>query len=403
MHIRIACAACAMLLAPLISFAGQNGRTPMEDFVVHGTINVALGNENGLVVLTDSMLTGGDGRQLPKPGQKLFKLDDSTVCSFAGFASAPAGTGDAAVPDLYTDTSAIIHEYARQSARLAPQGIVERLRALAFLFDRHLSKIANVRDVLGAAGRYDLELIVAGYDLDDKPKIGRIVLRAKNESGSFIFKVEEPSLTTVENKLVWKLNGMRTVAEQILGHPESRPNDAVLDQYAASLSDNGGKSLTVENMVGLAKRLADYSSQAYPEVGGPNQIAILRKRHILSIEQPEFPEPSKSLLHFSLIVKSYFRNAGPIRGNGIPIVFVRCSWIEMQQELDGNYFIGSDFTNSRLLYDGGIVNLKTDTNQVTDSVLVIGPHVKPDDETVRHLAEAFSWSRIERAEPKTAP
>lgn len=43
--------------------------------VVHGTINVVLGNQNGLVVLTDSMLTAGDHQQ-PDPGQKLFQLDD---------------------------------------------------------------------------------------------------------------------------------------------------------------------------------------------------------------------------------------------------------------------------------------------------------------------------------------
>jgi hypothetical protein len=46
------------------------------------TINVALGNENGMVVLTDSMLTAG-ARQRPDPGQKLFKSDDRTACSLA--------------------------------------------------------------------------------------------------------------------------------------------------------------------------------------------------------------------------------------------------------------------------------------------------------------------------------
>ena len=86
---------------------------------------------------------------------------------------------------------------------------------------------------------------------------------------------------------------------------------------------------------------------------------------------------------------------------GVSVVFVRCSWTGMQRELDGHYFIGNDFAKSFLLYDGGVVNLGA-TNRVIDSVLVLGPHVKPDDETVRRLAKAFSWSRILRAVPKAA-
>src|SRR5947209_12189144 len=62
-----------------------------------GTINVVVANDNGLIVLTDSMLTefrrGLNGiltqGQLKDPAQKLFRIDDKTVCAFAGFASAP--------------------------------------------------------------------------------------------------------------------------------------------------------------------------------------------------------------------------------------------------------------------------------------------------------------------------
>src|SRR5258706_9342798 len=132
MRLRTISALCTMFLPPQLAFAGQN---PPDDFVVHGTINVALGNENGIVVLTDSMLTAG-AQQRPDPGQKLFKLDDRTVCAIAGFVSAaavsaPPTSPPVAVPDLNTNTSAIIHEYIRQSARQAPQTIAEKLRALA--------------------------------------------------------------------------------------------------------------------------------------------------------------------------------------------------------------------------------------------------------------------------------
>ena len=107
-----------LFLIPLVSSA-QEARD--DDFVVHGTVNIALGNKYGWVVLTDSMVTSGD-HQLPQPAQKLFRLDDETVCAIAGFGSASSPS----VPDLNTSSAAIIYEYVRQSAGQQPQTILER-------------------------------------------------------------------------------------------------------------------------------------------------------------------------------------------------------------------------------------------------------------------------------------
>jgi hypothetical protein len=53
-----------------------------------GTVNVVLANSNGIVVLTDSLLTGErNGVQVRLPGQKLFVLDDKTVGTLAGLAA----------------------------------------------------------------------------------------------------------------------------------------------------------------------------------------------------------------------------------------------------------------------------------------------------------------------------
>src|SRR5215469_8291882 len=119
-HRMLVLAAVAFL--PLASFChSKNG---MDESVVHGTVNIALANKNGLVVVTDSMLTAGDGKQLDQPGQKLFKLDDQTVCAIAGFVSAGGPT-----PELSANTSALIQEYVRQSRGQPRQSISEKLRA----------------------------------------------------------------------------------------------------------------------------------------------------------------------------------------------------------------------------------------------------------------------------------
>jgi len=402
MRLRIASAYCALFLVPLRIVGAEN---PTGDGVVHGTINIALGNKNGLVVLTDSMVTASDTtgtHQLSNPGEKLFKLDDRTVCSVAGFASAPAGSTRVTVPDLNTSTSAIIHEYVRQSGPQSRQSIAEKLRALAFLFNMHLGMIANVRDAVGnptSIDAYRFQLIVAGYDIDDKLKIGRIALRTKNSMGSLISEIEDALLLNVEEKLVWQLNGMPDVAAQILLHPESKPADAAIKLYATSLTENGGRSLTLEQMVELAKRLAYYTSQVHREVGGRNQVAIFTKSQIVSIDQPTFPEPAHPLFRFSLIVDSHFSYSSVELAKGSPAVFVRCSWIGMQHDLDGHYYIGNEFSKSLLTYDGGDVNLGN-TNRVTDSVLLLGPHAILENEIVRRLTATFSSLRVAYARPK---
>jgi len=404
MRVRIASAVCALLFLSLTTLGGRN---PKDDSVVHGTINVVLGNENGLVVLTDSMLSVGGVPRPDMPSQKLFKLDDRTVCAIAGFASAaavsaPAVSPKASLPDLNTSASAIIHEYVRQSAMQPPQSITDRLRALAFLMKHHLSAIANVREALGnptALDGYHFQLIVAGYDTDDNPKIGKITLRMNNDRGSLTSEIEEAVITSVEKKLVVQLNGMRDVADQILLHPESKPGDIAISQYAASLAENGGSTLTVEQMVELAKRLAYFTWKVHPQVGGQNQIAVFQRQSSVRIEQQKFPDPPKPVVNFSLVVNSKFSYSSIAFAKGVPVVFVRCSWAGMQRELDGNYFIGNDFTNSALMYDGGVVNFG-DTNQVTNSVLIIGPHASPGDETVRRLMKAFAWSQVRYVQPE---
>jgi hypothetical protein len=110
------------VLVFLSTSVGAYAQDEADDSLVHGTINIALGNENGIIVLTDSMLTGATG-QLREPGQKLFKLDDRTVCALAGFVSAPAASSQTWIPELDTNVGAIINEYILQSAKKPRQSI----------------------------------------------------------------------------------------------------------------------------------------------------------------------------------------------------------------------------------------------------------------------------------------
>jgi hypothetical protein len=82
--------------------------------VLGGTLNVVLANKNGAVVLTDSMLSDESGPvPIPRPetpGQKLFQLDDKTICAIAGFASVPR-----IFPEFSPSVSAVAVEAAFSS------------------------------------------------------------------------------------------------------------------------------------------------------------------------------------------------------------------------------------------------------------------------------------------------
>jgi hypothetical protein len=83
-------------------------------------------------------------KQLSEPAQKLFRLDDRTVCTVAGLLSAGVP-----VQELYPSTSAIIQEYSQRLAGGRPKTIAEKLRELEFLFNLLLSSVANLRSAAG--------------------------------------------------------------------------------------------------------------------------------------------------------------------------------------------------------------------------------------------------------------
>jgi hypothetical protein len=368
--------------------------------VVHGTINVVLGNQHGMVVLTDSMLTAGD-HQLQEPGQKLFRLDDHTVCTIAGFVSAPAPT-----PELYTSTSAIIHEYTKQLAQQPAQGIREKLTSLAHLFNFHLSAIATLRGVTGLqtpGDNYSFQLIVAGYDTDGIARIGRITLRTVQLGDSFSSEVQEISIVDVGKGLISRLGGQPDIAELLLRDPDTIHHDAALTAYAASLRQDKGQSLTIDQMKELAITLARQTGKSYPSVGGADQIAILEQGRVTKIEQQAFPEPPKVLYQFSFMTDSQFSGPNALEiSPGTTMLIMRTTFDHDRRKLDGHYYFSDTFKDSIIAYDGGPLYFDK-SNHVLNCQLVIGVHAKRRSETARHLADDFHWVRIIRVEDAVEP
>lgn len=372
------------------------GGTSGEAQVAHGTINIALANANGFVVLTDSMETVG-ANQLPDPAQKLFELDDHTVCAIAGFleAGAPA-------IEISTQTAAIIREYSRQLAAGPTVTIETKLRQLSFLFAVRLSGLADLRQAGGSADaphNYYLDLTIAGYDTDGSPKIGKASVRAELANGRINSVAQSPEIKLVKDELVHQTAGMPTLAEALLQHPEGEPDDPVLAEYANAWQKDRGTSLSIKQMTDLATDLATRTAKREPAVGGPNQIAILSNGHVVSVDQPKFPDTQTKSTPFGLMRQVGFSGEGSFRRQGA-VICTDCKFEDMHFTLDESYIIATSFTNAVLTYDGGPMYFDK-TNRVQNCVLVLGPNAKFPTIVVRDLIANFPWSKVSKAPPST--
>jgi len=355
------------LIALLMACSPVAGAERNDNPVIHGTINIVLANHNGMVVLTDSMLTSGR-KQLPTPGKKLFRLDDHTVGAIAGIIYSPSGS----YKELDMNTVAIVDDYARQISTGTPIPILQKLRELAFILNTSLTADENTRSANNEAinaDDYVLELTVAGYDTDGLLKIGKVTLRSRNMGGDFDSDIASRQIRTVQGGLLHEFSGMPDRAEFIMAHPQTLPRDAAIATYQASLQSDQGESLDLDRMTELAKRLKYYSTRAHPEIGGPNQVAIIQAGKIIKFSQPPFPN-SAPVTRFSLFVGASFSGRPILFRVDAMGVFIRCHWNNIYVPIDRSFFIGNEFQDSLVAYSGGPLHFDQ-TNKVVDSEVFI--------------------------------
>jgi len=151
-----------------------------------GTVNIALANANGIVLLTDSVQSHreADGWHQMQPVQKLFRLDDKTVCSIAGFASETGW-----IPQqLNTEVAGIIADVKDQLSERPVGELDAKLGAIGFLVGHYIDLIANRREIVVGpstpSDAYAFEVIVAGYDVDGEAKLEKLVLTPVIQEGA---------------------------------------------------------------------------------------------------------------------------------------------------------------------------------------------------------------------------
>lgn len=396
-------------LSVVETFASETRLEPGP--VLRGTINVVAAQDQSIVVLTDSMLTetwqDTQGtptyRQRAEPGQKLFQIDDRTVCTFAGFAS----TNTPTVPDFLNNVSAIMGRYKDKLRNAGPLSVAQKLEMLEVVFSHYLKGIANIRDLMFSGQDYYFELFIAGYDPDGTPQVGSLRLAMVSEpvgvgvGSMFVPVTQERAVIPVTRRLSVYVHGISDVALEILHNPTSWNTDPAVAAYRNAVKLD--KPLSIEQMKALAISLKQQTAGRYREVGGPNQIAVLRAGRIESFEQPNFPPIPLTGFRFQIFATI---TAGNTNGPSRPItmwgilapgsfpLYFNNEFNRVRQELGNSYYSRNVFRECLLSYDGGTIEFEK-SNQVIDSDLLIGSGVGRDSPQVKQLLKDFKWRKVE--------
>lgn len=383
-----------------------------------GTVNIALANAHGIVLLTDSVQSHheADGwHPSPDPAQKLFQLDDKTVCSIAGFASETFSTQ----PQLNTEVTGIIADVRDQLSKHPVAEPDAKLRVIGFLVGFYIDLIANRHEVVAGpdrpSGAYEFEVIVAGYDTNGQPKLEKLVVTPvvihAADGHNYWSHTTSTEVAQLGPKLVPLLGGIKEVSAELLNSPEKFGSNLAIRKYAESKKKNGGKSLTLDDMAALASEMAAQTAKRYPSVvGPPDQIAILTNGRILTFSQPRFPDPPRPMKIALMVGLSVQGPGAPATGPGAHLLWIRSQFMGIRNppfRLDDQFFYGCEFRDSIVQYGGGLTDFGP-TNTVVHSFIMPGYPVISEREMLRVLngfptgsnTKQFEWSH---EPPNTSP
>jgi 20S proteasome alpha/beta subunit len=411
MQIKISTRVLVAAVATLF-ITSASAQTPSQKPVFGGTLNVVLANKNGAVVLTDSMLSDESGPvPIPHPeipGQKLFQLDDKTVCAIAGFVSVPG-----IFPEFSPSVGAVVNTFSEQLKRYSPQPLSIKLTTLATLMGQNISAIAELRAAANKplrADNYLSTITLVGYDLDGILKIGQIQLAHDPDHIRDWAVVTGIQIVPVGDDFTRGLAGRWETAEKLLNDPGSKPLDKPLARLKVSQESDGGAALTLDEMRGIAMSLVSYTAQVDCTVGGDNQIAELTQGRATIVEQRQFPAPQRTLVQFSLLVGIHlevpknpsekddpelalFKTSAVQTAPGISVLYVKSFFTNVRQPLDDQYYYLTKFDDCVISYKGGPFYFD-DNNDIKDSYLFLYPNVDTKDPKVKSLMQNHKWLQV---------
>jgi len=360
----------------------------------HGTVNIFLGNSNGLVAVTDSRISS-NGRPIGY-GQKLFKLDDHTICSIAGFFSdaGPTFSGPSPHP-LETDIAPMFNAYIEYVWRHKSGSLRDKFYALAKSWALDLDVLEKVEQIAKQPPDTSPSVLtVAGYD-DGALWVGQITLNPTTIHGQpeFTLPSKPPLLKQVMGgQLTSKTAGIDSLTQTLLDDPARYAGYDPIFQIYAESEKRGGSPLTLDQLKTLANRLERMTAIKYPSVvGGIPQVAVLsRGKADLLPRVVTFP---RSITNRKVV--SVFRNLTlfdiTITNNdpGVLMLFVNDRVHDCSVDMDRMIFANSTFYNCVFNYNGSPLVLFDGTNNISYSNLALDEGVSDDSKIVKMFKSEY--------------
>jgi len=385
----------------------------MEPKVYHGTLNLALGNKNGMVVITDSRATviNGQGEIIRREDdhQKLFPVTKDVVISIAGYnnASVPEAAREFVAP-----AAGIIMKYIESLKRYRhTPDYKEVISGLIFLLNFHLTSVTNINDWSNLPvnpGNYLFQMLIIGRQ-EEQRLISKVTLKSeirKSLNGiSFInSNVYETKQLQVGSKFIFETAGLDYIARDILQHPEKYSSFPVIKSYASKQKNNNAENITLSEMVDIAKTIMKITSDVEQGVGGPHQLAIFDEKGMKK-EIGSFRSPSGPTIEFNLFVgfsafggtaiasESWAGPAGIV--TNVPALFIASTFENSSVNIDRHYFFGSIFKKCKIILKDNVFSFNK-YNTVEECELILGKRVNMNAANIRSLISDFKWQKIHK-------
>jgi hypothetical protein len=380
--------------------------------LAHGTLITVMGNKAGIVAMSDSRVTHIDaqGRQKPDlihPIQKLFKYDDRTVCLVAGALTVPpsmfAKPQDALLRKLDTQVLGLIQFYRGAVKKSGTtQSMADTLDGLSAVIKNDFQILSDLNSSLnpGFDSDYHVEIFLAGRDIDGELKIGRKDIAMKRDKwpdgrlrmmGEELEVDSDCKLHPVADELSVCSGGLNAVETRMRKHPEAYSAIPIMRDFAASLRNDHGASLTIDQLKRLGRAFKKQTLDT--RVGGPDQIAVITKER-LELDPANFQEEVTIPKPFVLIscppggdFPVYSRYPVP----HVPWVFQHCDFVPtgVEHPVDGMIYLKCKFRDTTLIYLGGDAVFGPDNLVEGNSFLFLGRDACRRPDIANELARRF--------------
>ena len=356
--LRLVLAFTVLTLALESYVLGQSSSNHLMSNPVHGTVNIWIANSNGLVAVTDSRIS-----QQGKPvgeGQKLFQIDNHTVCTIANWYSWSGPSVDQMHFPAYSSIANVINNMIFHGAIPSNESLEQKIQQIEDAVGFTLEMIQSISAAAGGPEESLASEITVGTYENGHYRIATVTLVPLSSASEFRFIEKERNILEVGKSVAFIVRGIPDVAEPILRNPDKfQFGDVFLKRYAKSIKDDRGSSLCAEDMRRVASNLEKVTSMKHPlEVGGTVEVASVIGSAV-DMENPLAERSASSYIipngRFDVLKNSHISNGytGILVDAPYAVLVLGSTFNNLrQQPLDNIMFFANSFEHVTFTYNG---------------------------------------------------